>query len=130
MTYDAVIVGSGPGGSTVADVLAGAGWSVLVVEKGRNHLLDPADLTRPSSDYSNDEIKFLCRHFLGPDPLIEPIKRWQALRESELRSVTPFSPNRLLSYGSSPRAVQWRTRVSVSGSRVSRRQERPPSRVR
>ena len=72
MTVDAVIVGSGPGGSTAADVLTAAGWSVAIVEKGRNHLLDPDDLTRPASDYSNDEIKFHSRWFLGPDPLVEP----------------------------------------------------------
>ncbi len=72
MTVDAVIVGSGPGGATAADVLTRAGWSVVIVEKGRNHLLDPADLTKPAADYSNDELKFLYRHFLGPDPLIEP----------------------------------------------------------
>jgi len=72
MTYDAVIVGSGPGGATAADVLSAAGWSVLIVEKGRNHLLDPTDLTAMASDYSNDEIKFQARYFLGPDPLIEP----------------------------------------------------------
>ena len=61
MTLDAVIVGSGPGGSTAADVLTAAGWSVAIVEKGRNHLLDPDDPTRPASDYSNDEIKFHTR---------------------------------------------------------------------
>ncbi len=72
MTVDAVIVGSGPGGSTVADVLTGAGWTVAIMEKGRNHLLDPADPRRPAGDYSNDEIKFLSRHFLGPDPFLEP----------------------------------------------------------
>ena len=36
---DAVIVGSGPGGSTVAEVLTAAGWSVIMLEKGRNHLV-------------------------------------------------------------------------------------------
>jgi choline dehydrogenase-like flavoprotein len=72
VTYDAVIVGSGPGGATAADVLTRAGWLVLVVDKGRNHLLDPDDLTRPASDFSNDEIKFVYRHFLAPDPLVEP----------------------------------------------------------
>lgn len=72
MPVDAVIVGSGPGGATAADVLTAAGWSVAIMEKGRNHLLDPADPTRPVGDYSNDEIKFLHRSFLGPDPLLEP----------------------------------------------------------
>jgi choline dehydrogenase-like flavoprotein len=72
VTVDAIIIGSGPGGSTAAEVLTRAGWSVVIMEKGRNHLLDPADLTRPAADYSNDEIKFISRYFLGPDPLIEP----------------------------------------------------------
>jgi choline dehydrogenase-like flavoprotein len=69
---DAVIIGSGPGGATAAEVLTRAGWSVVIMEKGRNHLLEPDDLTRPSGDYSNDEIKFISRYFLGPDPLTEP----------------------------------------------------------
>ncbi len=72
MTVDAIIIGSGPGGSTAAEVLTRAGWSVVIMEKGRNHLLDPRDLTRPGADYSNDELKFTVRHFLGPDPLVEP----------------------------------------------------------
>jgi len=72
VTVDAIIIGSGPGGSTAAEVLTRAGWSVVIMEKGRNHLLDPDDLTKPASDYSNDEIKFMMRHFLGPDPLVEP----------------------------------------------------------
>ena len=50
-------------------MLTRAGWNVVIVEKGRNHLLDPDDLTRPAADYSNDELKFIYRHFLGPDPL-------------------------------------------------------------
>lgn len=72
MTVDAVVVGSGPGGSAAADVLTAAGWTVVIFEKGRDHLLDPDDHTRPASDFSNDEIKFLHRHFLGPDPFLEP----------------------------------------------------------
>ncbi len=74
-SVDAVVVGSGPGGATVADLLTRAGWSVVVVEKGRNHLFAPPDATDRAplgGDYSNDEIKFVYRHFLGPDPLIEP----------------------------------------------------------
>jgi choline dehydrogenase-like flavoprotein len=71
---DAVIVGSGPGGSTVADVLTRAGWSVVIVEKGRNHLVDvdAKGQVNRIHDYSNDELKFVHRHFLGPDPLVEP----------------------------------------------------------
>lgn len=72
MTVDAIIVGSGPAGGTVADVLTRAGWSVVIFEKGRNHLIDLNDPNRLLADYSNDEIKFVYRHFLGPDPLIEP----------------------------------------------------------
>ena len=69
---DAVIVGSGPGGSTVADVLTAAGWSVIVLEKGRNHLISLESPFEPAGDLSNDEIKFHRRHFLGPDPFLEP----------------------------------------------------------
>ena len=72
MSPEAIIIGSGPGGATAAEVLTRAGWSVVIMEKGRNHLLDPDDLTRPAGDYSNDEIKFVSRYFLGPDPLVEP----------------------------------------------------------
>ena len=63
MTPDAIIIGSGPGGATAAEVLTRAGWSVVIMEKGRNHLLDPDDLTKPAGDYSNDEIKFISPLF-------------------------------------------------------------------
>jgi gluconate 2-dehydrogenase alpha chain len=69
---DAVIIGSGPAGSTAADVLTDAGWSVVVLEKGRNHLLSLDPPHAPLGHVSNDEIKFMRRHFLGPDPFLEP----------------------------------------------------------
>jgi gluconate 2-dehydrogenase alpha chain len=78
---DAVIVGSGPAGATAADVLTAAGWSVIVLEKGRNHLLRLEPPFEPAGEISNDEIKFLRRSFLGPDPLLEP--RTFRRRESE-----------------------------------------------
>jgi len=69
---DVVIVGSGPGGGTVAEVLTAAGKSVIVLEKGRNHLLSLDPPYEPLRHFSNDEIAQTRRHLLGPDPLLEP----------------------------------------------------------
>lgn len=69
---DVVIVGSGPGGATAAHALTAAGRSVIMLEKGRNHLLALEPPFGPLGHVSNDEIKFTRRHFLGPDPLLEP----------------------------------------------------------
>lgn len=70
--FDTIIVGSGPGGSTAAEILTAAGRSVLILERGKNHLIDLDDPTRLKQEFSNDELKFLNRHFLGPDPWLEP----------------------------------------------------------
>lgn len=70
--FDVIIIGSGPAGSTAAEILTEAGLSVLIFERGRNHLIDldnPAVLPRR---FSNDELKYMTRHFLGPDPWAEP----------------------------------------------------------
>src|SRR5271170_4180110 len=70
--FDAIIVGSGPGGSTAADVLTAAGWSVLIFERGKNYLVNTEKPSELLYEFSNDEIKFWSRHFLGPDPWLEP----------------------------------------------------------
>ena len=70
--FDVVVIGSGPAGSTAAEVLTAAGRSVLILEKGQNHLLALDAPFDPLGHISNDELKFVQRHFLGPDPLLEP----------------------------------------------------------
>ncbi len=77
----AVVVGSGPGGSTAAMVLAAAGWDVVVFERGADHF---DDLTSPvpSTRYSNDELK-MRRGFGAVDVELEPRTfRYDAVSEA------------------------------------------------
>ena len=71
--FDALIIGSGAGGSTVARTLANAGLKVLILEAGANYfptLDDPAGLGPPV--FANDEIKMAVRSMIMQDPIIEP----------------------------------------------------------
>lgn len=71
---EALVIGSGPAGAITAWELARQGWSVTVLERGRN--LRPGFGEVPSAQlqtrYSSDEVKS-SRYFGFPHPLLEPI---------------------------------------------------------
>jgi choline dehydrogenase-like flavoprotein len=71
---EAIVIGSGPAGSIAANELAKQGWSVTVLERGRN--LRPGFGEVPSGQlqtlYSSDEVKG-TRYFGFPHPLLEPL---------------------------------------------------------
>jgi choline dehydrogenase-like flavoprotein len=70
---EAIVIGSGAAGSVTAWELARQGWSVTVLERGRN--LRPGFGERPSGEletlYGSDEVKS-ARQFGMPDGLLEP----------------------------------------------------------
>ena len=71
MADRAIVVGSGPGGSTAAMVLAEAGFDVVIIEKGNNYFRDLTGPT-PRTLFSNDELKSAGRAFEDPDVEAEP----------------------------------------------------------
>jgi len=78
---DAVIVGAGATGGTAAKLLCEAGLRVVALERGP--WLTP-------QDFSFDEIKYLGRNYLHPDPVLKPrTRRHNENCESE---IFPFSP--------------------------------------
>jgi choline dehydrogenase-like flavoprotein len=72
----AIIIGSGPSGSTVARLLARSGkYEVIVLEKGRNYFTglggDPAQVRRV---FANDELNYEIdpNPLINQDPFLEP----------------------------------------------------------
>jgi gluconate 2-dehydrogenase alpha chain len=74
-TKQAIVIGSGAGGSMAARALAKSGkYKVTVFEKGANYF---ENLTHPNvamvkTQFSNDELKFGTRSWISPDPMVDP----------------------------------------------------------
>jgi choline dehydrogenase-like flavoprotein len=68
----AIVVGSGPGGSVTAMVLAEAGWDVVIFEQGPNYYTNINGTGPFPTMFSNDELKSTYRYFEQPDPLAYP----------------------------------------------------------
>lgn len=79
-SFDAIIIGSGAGGSAAAYALATNRRKVLVLETGNNYFqgLDDPD-NDPVPLFSNDELKLSERNLIQMDPLLEP----RTYRQSE-----------------------------------------------
>ncbi len=75
--FDVIVIGSGAGGGPAAYILTKAGQKVLIIEAGVNRFDGLDDATNPpTARFSNDELKFGYRHFITPDPIVEP-RTWR-----------------------------------------------------
>jgi len=72
-TFDACIIGSGPGGSSAAWALTRAGKNVLVLEAGFNPWPGLGERDEPPlPQHSNDEVKYESRAWDDPGALLQP----------------------------------------------------------
>jgi gluconate 2-dehydrogenase alpha chain len=72
VTREAIVIGSGAGGSIAAMALAEAGWDVTIFEKGPNPFTNLAGPGPIGTMFSNDELRSRYRYFEDPDPLVFP----------------------------------------------------------
>ncbi|MCU1585956.1 MAG: glucose-methanol-choline oxidoreductase [Microbacteriaceae bacterium] len=79
---DVVIVGMGASGGTAAKVLSEAGLTVVGLDRG--------PWLSPQTHFSGDELKFLNRDYLGPDPALNPRTVRHDLNSKA--EITSFSP--------------------------------------
>ena len=70
--FDAIIVGSGPEAPPPPMSLTAAGLVGAHLRAGKNYLVNTEKPSELLYEFSNDEIKYWSRHFLGPDPWLEP----------------------------------------------------------
>jgi choline dehydrogenase-like flavoprotein len=105
---DVLIVGAGgASGATVAKVLTEAGLRVVGLERGP--WLKP-------EHFSGDEIKFINRNYLWPDPVLKP--RTVRRDETSPAEVTQFSPMPQIVGGGTIHYSGWFPRATESDFRM------------
>jgi choline dehydrogenase-like flavoprotein len=101
---DAVIVGIGASGGTVAKVLSEAGLKVVGLERG--------PWLRHAEHFSGDELKYLNRNYIVPDPIHNP--RTVRHGHDEVAEIAPFSPTPMLVGGGTVHWAGWMPRPMPS----------------
>lgn len=91
--FDALVIGSGPSGSAVAELLTRHGQKVLVLEAGSNYFpgIDQPSPTQPLPQFGNDELKLLHRFQIQPDPIAEPRTFRHSIADGDRRAVGDFA---------------------------------------
>jgi choline dehydrogenase-like flavoprotein len=94
---DVIVVGMGGTGGTAVKVLCEAGLKVVGFDKG--------PWLRPQDHYSGDELKFVNRNYLWPDPSISP--RTVRPDANSVAERFPFSPTPQLVGGGTNHWAGW-----------------------